>query len=165
MTSVEGLSESSWWPVDLRHAPVGIEDADAAILGLGSQSGTIRYVVDQYREQGKKVGMVKMSTFRPFPMRELTALLRHVPYVGVIDRSAGLGAPANPVCTDLRSALLGCGEAKPVAGFLAGLAGRDIRPETISKGFDILLKGDYSLEPIWIDVAPNAMTLREVKQC
>ena len=45
----------------------------------------------------------------------------------------------------------------------AGLAGRDIRPETISKAFDTLLKGGYSLEPVWIDVAPNAMTLREVK--
>jgi len=140
-----------------------LEDADAAILGLGSQAGTIRYVVDQYREQGKKVGMVKMSTFRPFPMRELTTLLRHVPNVGVIDRSASLGAAANPVCTEVRSALAGCGETKPVAGFLAGLAGRDIRPETIGTVFDALLKGDYSLEPIWIDVAPNAMTLREVK--
>ena len=142
-----------------------LEGADAAILALGSQAGTIRYVVDKYRDQGKKVGMVKLSTFRPFPMRELAKLLAPVPNVGVIDRSASLGACAYPVCTEVRSALAGCGAHKPVAGFIAGLAGRDIRPETVEKVFDVLLKGSYPLEPIWIDTADNAMTLREVCAC
>ena len=124
------------------------DDADAVIVTLGSMSGTGKYTVDLMREQGKKVG--------------IRTALAGVGIVGVMDRSAGLGSQVGPVATEIRATLSG----KPVQGFIAGLAGRDISRAIFEKAFTQLLGGKITDHVEWVDVKENALTLREVNpQC
>jgi pyruvate ferredoxin oxidoreductase alpha subunit len=136
------------------------EDAEAVVVTMGSMSGTAQYAVDQMRNAGQKVGAVKVVLFRPFPADLLRQILGGVPRVGVIDRSAGLGAENGPLCGEIRAALreAGC----DVAAFVAGLGGRDVPPETFYKAFEILLNQKPQRETTWLDVAANAMSIREV---
>lgn len=139
------------------------EDADAVLLGLGSMCGTMKYVVDRYRARGKKVGMLKVMSYRPFPAGQICSALKNVSRVGVFDRSAGLGNICGPFCADVRSALSAYLPGKSASSFLAGLAGRDIRPSTVSRAFDMLLEGKAFPETCWIDTdTDNALSLREV---
>ena len=140
------------------------EDADTVLLGLGSMCGTMKHVVDHYRAEGKKVGMIKVTSFRPFPAREIAEALKNVKNIGVFDRSAGLGDICGPFCADVRAALATYAPGKSASAFLAGLAGRDIRPATIMKAFDMLAEGKTFPETCWIDTNTEAaLSLREVK--
>lgn len=135
------------------------DDAEAVIVTLGSMSGTGKYTVDLLREQGKKVGILKITSFRPFPADQIKKALAHVDTVGVMDRSAGFGAQVGPVATEVRATL----RDKPVQGFIAGLAGRDISPAVFTKGFTQLLDNKLTDRVEWLDLNANALTLREVK--
>ena len=135
------------------------EDAEAVMVTLGSMSGTGKYTVDLLREQGKKVGILKITSFRPFPVEQIKKALANVATIGVMDRSAGLGAQVGPVATEVRAALSG----KPVQGFIGGLAGRDISPATFEKAFTQLLNNELTETVEWIDLKENALTLREVQ--
>ena len=68
-----------------------MEDADIAIVSVGSHTGTARVVVDQKREEGIKVGLIKVRTFRPFPQEALAEALQGIKAIGVIDRSVSFG--------------------------------------------------------------------------
>src|SRR3972149_356076 len=78
-----------------------MEDADAAVLCMGSVAGTARTVATKLREQGKHVGVVKVWQYRAFPTRELAAVLSKVKSVGVIDRAVSFGAPYGALCSDI----------------------------------------------------------------
>lgn len=135
------------------------EDAAVVLVGLGTMCGTMKHVVDQYRAAGRKVGMVKILSYRPFPAEEICAALQNARHIGVLDRSAGLGNIGGPVCTDVRAALSAFLPGKSSSSFLAGLAGRDIRPDTVARVFDLLLAGESFRKTCWIDTdteaAPN----------
>ena len=134
------------------------DDAEAAIVTLGSQSGTAKHTVDELRKQGKKVGALKITSFRPFPAEEIKKALANVPVIGVIDRSAGFGAQVGPVATEIRAAL----EGKAVQGFIAGLGGRDVSVSTFEKAYSKLLNREITSGVEWLDVRPDALTIREV---
>ena len=141
------------------------EDADAVIVALGSMTGTIKHVVNEYRKAGKKVGLLRIVAFRPFPAQMIADALKDVKNIGVIDRSMGLGY-IGPVCADVRAALATYAPGRTASSFLAGLAGRDIHIKTISRVFDFLLAGKEARETMWIDTdTERAMTLREVEAC
>ncbi|MCG0239988.1 MAG: pyruvate ferredoxin oxidoreductase [Firmicutes bacterium] len=142
------------------------EDAEAVLVTLGSMSGTGKYVVDQLRAQGQKVGLLRVVSFRPFPADRVRAALSRVPVVGVMDRSAGLGAEVGPVCTEVRAALSAEGRQVPVVGFVGGLGGRDLAPKTLAAAFSRLLEiragAPAPRTSQWIDVRADALQLREV---
>jgi pyruvate ferredoxin oxidoreductase alpha subunit len=71
-----------------------LEDADLVLVTSGTVAGTTREVVDQYRDEGKPVGMLRMRTFRPFPSEEVRRALKGVPKVAVIDRNISFGMGA-----------------------------------------------------------------------
>ena len=73
------------------------KDADAILVTMGFMSGTARHVAKRLREQGKKVGVVRIISFRPFPHRELNRLLKGAGTVAVLERSAASGARGGPV--------------------------------------------------------------------
>lgn len=133
------------------------DDAEAVIVTLGSMSGTGKHTVDLLRKKGQKVGLLKMTTFRPFPADLLKKALANVPKVGVMDRSASYGAQVGPSGIEVRAALQ-----RPVQGFIAGLGGRDISVATFEKAFKQLLEQKATDELVWLDIKDNAMTLREV---
>ncbi len=107
-----------------------MDDADAAILALGSTCGTARVAVDEARANGVKVGLVKLRTFRPFPVEALRQALAGVKAVGVMDRCISFGIEGGPVYHEVRSHLYGVINA-PVLPFVYGLGGRDIRVDQI----------------------------------
>lgn len=140
-----------------------MEDAEAAVVTLGSMSGTAKYVVDTLREQGQKVGAVKVVAFRPFPYRELRELLAKVERIAVIDRTTGFGGQGAPLWIETKAAL---GSGVLIKGYIAGLAGRDVNTETIKRVFEDLMSGDEPADrPVWIDCdTENAMNIREVEK-
>ncbi len=140
-----------------------MDDAEVVLVALGSMCGTAKHVVNLMRDEGKKVGLLKLTVFRPFPLERIQRALSDVAVVGVFDRSAGLGSEGGPVWNEVRSALLGT--STEVRGFIGGLGGRDVPPATIRKAFEDLLairSGEKGGQESWIDVKSEAMEMREV---
>lgn len=103
-----------------------MEDAEAAVVVLGSSAGTGKDAVDLLREDGKKVGLIKLRVFRPFPMEELAAALSRVKAVAVMDKCEGFSACGGPVFAETRSALYDLPERPMAVGYVYGLGGRDV---------------------------------------
>jgi len=105
------------------------EDAEIVLLGMGTMSMPARVAVRKMREQGKKVGFVRLRWFRPFPAEDLAKCLSRFKAVGVIDRDFSFGSPhlSGVVATEVRTALYpGAGPKPPVLGFICGLGGREV---------------------------------------
>ncbi|TDB36846.1 MAG: pyruvate ferredoxin oxidoreductase [Actinobacteria bacterium] len=109
----------------------GMEDADVAIVVIGSTAGNVRHVARQMRESGIKAGVVKIRCFRPFPYAELAAALSGVKAVAVMDRAESFGAEGGPLFLEVRSALYDATERIPVIDYIYGLGGSDVRLELI----------------------------------
>jgi pyruvate ferredoxin oxidoreductase alpha subunit len=104
----------------------GIEDAETAVLCLGSASGTAREAVNQLRAQDKKVGVIKLWLYRPLPTDELLDVTKGLKSIVVLDRSMSFGAPFNPVCSDIAAILHWAGRNTKVLNAVLGIGGRDI---------------------------------------
>ncbi len=116
------------------------EDAEAIIVVLGSTGGTAKDVIDELRAEGKKVGMLKLRTFRPFPKELLAKVLAGKKAVGVMDRCASFGGYGSPVFNELCAALYRADDAPPIYNWIYGLGGRDCDMEQITSVFGNLLK-------------------------
>lgn len=116
------------------------EDADAVVVVLGSTAGTAKDTVDKLRDEGRRVGLLKLRTFRPFPNELLAKVLAGKKAIGVMDRSASFGGYGGPVFNELRAALYGMEGAPPIYDWIYGLGGRDCDMEQISAVFDDLEK-------------------------
>jgi pyruvate ferredoxin oxidoreductase alpha subunit len=102
-----------------------MDDADLVMVVLGSSAGTAKDVIDDYREKGVKVGLLKPRLFRPFPADRYARALSGRKVVAVLDRSASFGGWGGPVFTEIRSALYGRDGCVPVHNWIYGLGGRD----------------------------------------
>jgi len=116
----------------------GMEDAELAIVVIGSTAGNARHVARQLRADGKKVGVVKVRVFRPFPYAELAAALAGVKAVAVMDRAESFGAEGGPLFLEVRSALYDAENRVPVVGYIYGLGGSDVRLELIERVYSDL---------------------------
>jgi pyruvate ferredoxin oxidoreductase alpha subunit len=122
--------------------PYRLEDADVAIIVVNSAAGTAKVVVDQLRDEGLKVGLLKPRLFRPFPAREMVDALSHVKAIGVLDRSISFGAMENagPLFLELAAAFMLHGVQVPMANYVYGLGGRDILPGEIGSACRDMLR-------------------------
>ena len=104
-----------------------MEDARIALLTMGSYSETAMLAVDEMREEGADVGLLRLRLWRPFPFAELRDAVKNVELVVVLDRAVSFGM-GGPVCSEVRAALYQMeNKNKPhVIGFIGGLGGRDI---------------------------------------
>jgi len=118
----------------------GMEDAEAAILCLGSTAGTARAVAHKLREHGKKVGVIKLWLYRPFPAEDVIAASKHLKALAVLDRAVSFGAPYGALCSDVVSALHTLQERPQVFNIVYGLGGRDIEPSDIEFVLEEALK-------------------------
>jgi pyruvate ferredoxin oxidoreductase alpha subunit len=118
--------------------PYKLEDAEIAIVVIGSTAGTTRMVVDRLRAKGVKAGMVRVRVFRPFPHAAFARALESVKVVGVMDRADSFGAQGGPVFLEIRSALYDSDPRPQVLPFIYGLGGRDIFPDDIEQAFAAL---------------------------
>jgi pyruvate ferredoxin oxidoreductase alpha subunit len=132
--------------------PYRLDDADTALVTLGTASTTARSVVDELRARGRRVGLLKLRMLRPFPEREIRDALAGVDRVGVLDRSYTFGT-AGAVATEVRAALYPAPRRPEVTSFLAGIGGRDITPALVRGMFE-RLRGVAAVEPVWMDLEP-----------
>ncbi len=115
-----------------------LDDAEIAIVVLGSTAGTTRVVVDDLRADGVKAGLLKIRSFRPFPIKQITDALSGVKAVAVLDRSLSPGAIGAPVFQEVRSALYDSESRVPIINFIYGLGGRDVSMAHLKEAFDVL---------------------------
>ncbi|MGA3194040.1 MAG: hypothetical protein ABSD39_03475 [Terriglobales bacterium] len=105
------------------------EDADVVLLGMGTMSTPVKVAIRKLREEGKKVGFVRLRWFRPFAGPEIAKCLERFKAIGVIDRDFSFGSPdlSGVVATEVRSAMYSSSSTRPpVIGFIGGLGGREI---------------------------------------
>ncbi|TRZ87746.1 MAG: pyruvate ferredoxin oxidoreductase [Methanosarcinales archaeon] len=114
-----------------------MDDAEAVLVTMGTVTSTSRQVVDELRQEGKKVGLIKLRFFRPFPSEELKNILQNTGAVGVVDRSLSF-IGGGQAFNETRSALYGL--SIPIINHLAGLGGRDVTEMQIRKMFELTLR-------------------------
>ncbi|MDO8728208.1 MAG: transketolase C-terminal domain-containing protein [Candidatus Methanoperedens sp.] len=114
-----------------------MDDAEAALVTMGTVTSTSRQVVDELRQDGKKVGLIKLRFFRPFPSEELKNALKDISAIGVVDRSLSF-IGGGQAFNETRSALYGLNI--PIINHLAGLGGRDVTETQIRKMFELTLR-------------------------
>ncbi|RKX46851.1 MAG: pyruvate ferredoxin oxidoreductase [Thermotogae bacterium] len=118
-----------------------LDDAEHVMVALGSTCGTIKDVVDELREEGKKVGLLKLWMFRPFPKEQVQRYLYGRKSVVVLDRSASFGAEA-PLYAEIKSALYESPTKPLIGSYIYGLGGREILPRHIRQAFEAAINGD-----------------------
>ncbi len=131
-----------------------IKDAEKVIVAMGSTCGTIREVVDELRSKGKKVGLLKITSLRPFPAAQIYEALKGAVKVAVVDRALSLGSFA-PVAAEVRAAFFGkTKKPKAINSFILGLGGRDITKDSIKEIFR-LMAGAKEFQGEFIDLKPE----------
>jgi len=111
-----------------------LEDADYALIVLGSTAGTAKFVIDELRKRGERVGLLKPRLFRPFPHREIAKALHKLKAVAVLDRSMSFGS-FGPLHLEVATALYGLKDPPRLYNYIYGLGGRDTRPEQLAAVF------------------------------
>ena len=128
-------------PVELYRA----EGAKILLMTMGSTGETAMDAVDKMRNEGMDVGLLKLRLWRPFPFEELLEAAREADLLVVVDRAISFGGPAGPFCSEVKAALYNQDKKPKIAGFVAGLGGRDIPVvgfETmVRRGMEIAEKG------------------------
>jgi pyruvate ferredoxin oxidoreductase alpha subunit len=114
-----------------------MDDAEYALLTMGSMTGTARVVAEKLRVQGEKAGVVSISTYRPFPSDRLEQLLGSLKAVGVMDRAVTPGGPLSPLIGDVASCLYSAHRRPVLQSFVAGLGGRDISEDEFMTMFSM----------------------------
>ncbi len=114
-----------------------LEDAKKAIVVVGSTAGTAKVAVDELREKGEKVGLLKIRLFRPFPYEQAAEALKNVKNIAVLDRTVSFGSAA-PLYSEIVNALHSMPDTKyKVQPYIYGLGGREISREDIKKIFEV----------------------------
>jgi len=112
------------------------EDAEQVLVATGSLAGTTRVVVDELRAEGRKVGMIKLRSFRPFPKEFFASISGKYKALGVTDKSISFGFDGT-IYGDVKASMYGnCGT--KMANFICGLGGRDVSKDMIVEMFDVL---------------------------
>lgn len=140
------------------HAPLieeyRLDDAAFALVTIGSMTGAAKDAVDAARAAGEAVGLIKVKTFRPFPLDAMAAALAKVRRIGVVDRSVSFGWNAGPIYQETLGALYHTGRPIPAISFIGGLAGADITAEHFARAIAItreLAWDGRPREPIWLN--------------
>lgn len=102
-----------------------LEDADYAIVMIGSAAGTTKDAIDELRAEGKKVGLLKIRVFRPFPGDEIANALKHTKAVAILDRSEGFRAGGGPLSAEIKEHLYDINASTKAISYIYGLGGRD----------------------------------------
>lgn len=136
------------------------EGADVILVALGSVTGTLKEAVDQLRDAGERVGLVKLRCYRPFPHEEIWQAVRGARVVAVLDANVSLGSEG-AIGMDLKAKLCGRPNAPLVLDFIAGLGGREVNVDTarhiVSHAVRAMEEGMPWDEPYWMDLNPEIL--------
>jgi len=118
-----------------------LDDAEIAIVVLGSTAGTSKVIVNELRQKGIKAGLLKLRVFRPFPAQEIAQVLSHIHCLAVMDRCDSLNGQGGPVFTEIRSALYDLEPKTKIINYIYGLGGRDVNLDQIRSVYEDLTTG------------------------
>ena len=117
-----------------------MEDADRAVVMIGSAAGTTKDAIDELRAKGEKVGLIKIRLYRPFPADEIAEALKNVKAVAIMDRAEGYSNHGGPLGADVMSAMFRARSNAFAVNYVYGLGGRDVRVEDMANVFADLQK-------------------------
>jgi pyruvate/2-oxoacid:ferredoxin oxidoreductase alpha subunit len=127
-----------------------MEDADVVLVTEGSMTSTARLAIEHLREQGHKIGLLKLRLFRPFPVAAIQKALVGKKKIAVIDRNISLGA-GGIFCQELRAALIHSQDHPWIYSYIAGIGGTDINLEVIQKiALETMTRTSPADTPTWI---------------
>lgn len=115
-----------------------MEDADFAVVMIGSAAGTTKDAIDELRAKGEKVGLIKIRLYRPFPADEIAKALSNVKAVAIMDRAEGYTNHGGPLGADVMAALFRARSQAWAVNYIYGLGGRDVRVEDMEHVFAAL---------------------------
>ena len=125
-----------------------LDDADVAIVIMGSAAGTTKDAIDALRAKGVKAGLLKIRVFRPFPGEEIAEALKNVKAVAVLDRAESFSACGGPVGSEVKAALYDAKSNVTAVNYFYGIGGRDYTVESATSVYEDLIKiADGSMEP------------------
>jgi pyruvate ferredoxin oxidoreductase alpha subunit len=131
------------------------EDADVILITMGSMSGTARETVNKLREDGKKVGLAKLTVLRPFPTKELYDAVGHAKVLAVVDRNISFGFGGR-VFSEVAAKFVNKDKKPLISNYIVGLGGRDITPKDYIEIYEdaekILNSGKVETQTKWINV-------------
>ena len=119
------------------------KDADYIMLIMGSAAGTAKEAVDHLREQGKKVGVLKLRVFRPFPAEEIAEALKGCKAVAIMDRCESYNGNGGPLGSEVTAGLYRSKVMIEAVNYIYGLAGRDF---TVNEVYDIFAELEEAVE-------------------
>ena len=103
----------------------GMDDAEVALVALSGIGGTAQWTAMNLRKEGVKVGVVRPRVYRPFPAKQMVALLKNCKAVAVVEKAAAPGAPGGPIFSDLSAAMYDLEKRPKLINYISGLGGRD----------------------------------------
>jgi pyruvate ferredoxin oxidoreductase alpha subunit len=116
-----------------------LDDAEIAVVCIGSTAGTLKVVIDELRQVGIKAGLLRLRTFRPLPVEELRSALKNAKAIAVMDKSISFGGFGGAVYHEVRHALYDTETHPPIVNYIYGLGGRDTNPNAFRTIFVDLL--------------------------
>ncbi|MEM2937667.1 MAG: pyruvate synthase subunit PorA [Thermoplasmata archaeon] len=134
------------------------DDADIIFITMGSMTGTARDSVRKLRENGEKVGLVKITVYRPFPKDEIISITKNAKVLAVVDRNISPGF-AGALFTEIVASYNREKDRPIIMDFITGLGGRDVKIETFENIYKIAknaINGKFK-EITWIDVDEDAV--------
>ena len=115
-----------------------MEDADYAMVIIGSAAGTGKDTVDMLRKQGVRAGLLKIRLFRPFPAEEIAEALKNVKYLAIMDRTEDYNGHCGPLGAEIKSALYNADLHPATLNYCYGIGGRDVTVESLASVFEDL---------------------------
>jgi pyruvate/2-oxoacid:ferredoxin oxidoreductase alpha subunit len=133
------------------------EDADIILVTAGTTVCTCRQAVKRLRAAGERAGLLKLKMFRPFPIDSFRQALNGKKKVAVVDRNCSFGA-SGIFAQEIRAAMYGAESPPQIFGYVAGLGGRDVTPETIEDIYWQTKNNDSPpAENMWIGLDPETV--------
>ncbi len=117
-----------------------MDDAEYAVVIIGSAAGTTKDAVDKLREQGIKAGLVKIRLFRPFPAEEIAESLKNIKAVALMDRTESYNDNCGPIGSEVTTALYRAGSKALTVNYVYGLGGRDVKVSDMVGIYEELIK-------------------------
>ena len=115
-----------------------LDDAEVAVVMIGSAAGTTKDAIDKLRAAGVKAGLLKIRLYRPFPAEEIAEALKHVKAIAIMDRAEGYSNHGGPLGADVMAALFRAHSQALAVNYNYGLGGRDVRVEDMEGIFNTL---------------------------
>ena len=125
------------------------DGAEGLLIASGAMAQTAKDAVDVLRKRKKKIGLVRVRTFRPFPKEDLKKIMRNRKVIGVIDRNISLGNEGI-FFQEIKSALYNEKQRPAIYGFIAGLGGRDVLVDEIIDIAENMSKRKFKKEMVWV---------------